>query len=628
MIQKIESPSQICLALVRYFLISCTSVFSIYWLYFHYLSPIILSLIHPFPLNEYMPWVRWAIKELGGLKPYVLYVLMFANLLVACVLNKIFCRLSQWFLILLLPFTFAFLKTIGFFPPMMQPMTSFPGFVFIYCVLLNTILFSAFLNKSKWVTPLVIFLLLIVCLSSASGMSRLDYSCILSPAMRLLHGFAFNKTFFLYDYFLSILAALWMKFHLSIWTLPILGRLSFWVMLSAIFLFTKKYFMDNRLAVFLVISLTILKIYGNTYPPDFAFEVTPLRLDLWLVILLLAFGKGGQHWVVGGALGALIILHHVFGTIYAISYFMFIFILFISDVFIKNAPVKSIFKRYFSLYSKNLLFIAVFFLIYNIFFAPHQSPFTYFLKLGIAFMPIATSSFYWYFPVIFSLVLLLLLRNKSLLSPKFFETGILLITLTIGSSMYFLGRSHENNIINIAGSLLITLFLLLDLINFEFKKFPLPLIQKSIIPMTAMLIVLIISYFYADRASAVAFWQWENIKNGRLFYKYPMPYNPMTLKTITHNNPKVLFISENDFFYYYEGGYNVPDNFQCNLYSWYILKDYVNFINDQLNNGYYIVIPKEEAIFNKEIITQLNASHFIISDFFLVLTDNAMEASK
>ena len=113
-----------------------------------------------------------------------------------------------------------------------------------------------------------------------------------------MHGFSLTQTFSQYDYFLSVLTAIWIKFF-PVETLALLGRLSFFALFFGLYLFAKNFYQNKQLAVYLLISVIIIKVYGNTYPPDFCFQVTPLRLDWWIVLLVLAFWKGPSHWLVG-----------------------------------------------------------------------------------------------------------------------------------------------------------------------------------------------------------------------------------------------------------------------------------------------------------------------------------------
>ena len=240
-------------------------------------------------------------------------------------------------------------------------------------------------------------------------------------------------------------------------------------------------------------------------------------------------------------------------------------------------------------------------------------------------MRISSWSFYWQMPVIFAAAFLFLCQDRFLLSQKYFETSILMLSLTIGTSVYFFGRSHENNIINIAAGLLTVLFLLLDLLIFHLKNTPLSRLARWLVHLLACAIILTISFQYADRAMVVLRIQNFDFKN-HLFYfpvfdgiknaDYP------NLKTVTLFSPKVIFISREDFYYYYEGKYPLPQNYNPFTTSWYLMKDQVAFLNAQLQQGYYIIVPAGEISYHLDIIKLLKFSHFTHTNNFLIISNS------
>ena len=369
--------------------------------------------------------------------------------------------------------------------------------------------------KAWWISIFVFVLLFFICLITDAGINRTNYGYILSPAWRLLHGFGLNQSYCQYEYFLPILAALWIKFF-SVETISLLVSISFLGLLFGAYLFAKKFFNHKQLACYLLISLGIVKIYGYAPPWDNCLQTTPWRLDWWIVLLVLAYWKTAYHWTLGAGLGLLIIFHHPFGCIYTASYFIFILMLIILEMSAGKNSLRGTFKKYSLLYSKNFIFIIAAFLIYRLFLQPPINTAVYFQKTGIGFMPISPHSFYWYMPVMFASVFLLLCKNRPLLSQKFFETAIFLLSLVIGNSMYFFGRSHEFNIINIAAGLLMVSFLFFDLLHFELKQLSFSKFTRWGVPLAASMFVLVLSCQYAHCATSVLYQQFLNLRDHRL----------------------------------------------------------------------------------------------------------------
>ena len=603
-------------------LISITISYLLYLL-FYYFSPIIWSFNNTLPINEYMPWIRWAIPEHDGIELSALYILLFLNLGSALILRKILSRLPNWSLLPLLIFPFLLYKTIRFHIPMSTPASEPSEYILALLITLFTLFLSLLNDKNKWISIFIVLSLSLMCISTSSWISRQDYVFILSPAMRLLNGFGFNDSYFQYDYFISICAAIWMKFF-SIWTFPILGRISLWLLLSGTYLFAKRYFHYKKIAVFLLVSLTIVRLYGNCYPPDFAFQISPLRLDLWLLVLVLAYWKGSNHWSVGLTLGLMIIFHRLFGWIYSFSYIIFMFFLCITEIHNNWNQSKQTLRTYINLYLTNIILIFISLFISLTLFQSHTNPSTCYLKNGYGFMPINAESFYWHFPAIFTVTFLLLFKNKLSLPKKFYETGLLLIVLGIGNLIYFFGRSHENNLINISSSLFLVLFLFIDLTYLELKKSTLKIPVQLIMPAILMAIVLITAFSYSKKIYETGCYQLNNIKKQQFFKKSDLDYNLNTIKPLTQSNSRIIFLSEIDFFYYMESGRQLPNNYNCFMRSWFLVKDYTNFLNEQLKNDYNIIVPDEEVSTNWEIISKLNASYFSMQSDFLIISNHKM----
>ncbi|MCX5726369.1 MAG: hypothetical protein NT030_04180, partial [Candidatus Saganbacteria bacterium] len=235
------------------------------------------------------------------------------------------------------------------------------------------------------------------------------------------------------------------------------------------------------------------------------------------------------------------------------------------------------------------------------------------------FLTITKGSFYWYVPIMLSLIVILILKNRRLLSERYFTTALFLIILTIGNSFYFFGRSHENNLINIAANLLFCLFLLFDMLDFELKRNASLRIGKLFVPAVAIVFILTCAYYYSGRAMEKAQSQYNYLMKWQFTEAAPVP-NMQPIQRITRSSPKVIFLSAYDFGYYYYGGY-VPQGYFL-AYAWVIKKDLINFLNDQLNAGYYVIIPRSEFNVFSEVIDGLNIKNKKNDSGFLFISNN------
>ena len=616
------------LTLINLFIIAATAASCSYWLFYHW-APFIWSFNTPVAANEYLPWVRGSTNGDSGIQVYALYLFMFLNLVFAFVLNAIYLNIKQLLLrriLIIFSFilSFIFLSTIGFHVPMAAPAINLQEYMFVGAVLLATI-FLALNDRAWWLSTLIFLSLFILCMITATDMDRTGYIHFFAPAWRFLHGFGFNS-YFQYDSLLPILTAGWIKFF-PIETITLLGRLSYFALLWGAYVLARSFYKNKQLAIFLLMGMVIIKIYGNIVPPDGIFQVTPLRLDWWILLLAAAYWKSTSHWIVGAGLAFLVLFHHSFGCIYVISYFMFILVLFVLGLMLRRKSLAVVFKEDFFPYFKNLIIILMAFLIYEILLRPPLNVAILYQKIGMGFLRVAKQSFYWYMPCIFAAVFLLLCKNWLTLPRKFFDASILLLCLAIGNSMYFFGRSHENNIINIAAVLLMVFFLMLDLVHLELIRVASQRFSRWAILLMASIVILTISYQYADSAVKLGETQLFNLKNHRVVADSLSDFKRLdftSLKTLTHSSPKLIFISQMDFFFYYYGKYALPQDYHCYMVSWFMMKDYVNYLNDQLSQGYYIAVNPQEYAANKEIIDGLMAKYISNTADFLVLSHNPL----
>ena len=324
--------------------------------------------------------------------------------------------------------------------------------------------------------------------------------------------------------------------------------------------------------------------------------------SLWVPLLVLVYRWGPYHWSVGLLCGALILLLKTFGIIYSLAYLQLLITVWIVNYADGKREAVSL-LRSMTNHGKRCsapviiiagCSIASYFLFRNDVYGNYSS---YYQKIGIGFIKIATDSFYWYVPAVVSTVTILLFKLRNSVSSSYLNTGLLLTYCSIGNSIYFFGRSHEHNILNVSIVLIFLFFFMLDLISRALSEFgrkeggPSFLHRYGIVCVaSAFIIVVIVSYSRNILKKSYA--QVTNITEGQLIYKHEVDkdfYRYMDIiKIATKKSPKVYFIQEVDFYSYYYGGY-APVGY-CNPFtSWIFTKDLNHFLQGLLDNGYYLV---------------------------------------
>jgi len=566
------------------------------------------------------PSIRpWQIER-DGCEVYVLFGLVLISIITSFLLVFLYRKVLNLkasylryviglvFISILLFGSLNFLDRVGFYPPMSQGILWLQASPFAVVASLLMIMILAFKDRYLSLFGLLICLLLIpaVFISTASP-SWVDYEYIFAPALRLLHHSNLSEVYFQYDFFLSLIALIFMKLKISLSIFPLIGQLSFYLFFIFAFVFSRKFFHNPKLAYFFLITLVIIKIYAFKDDLVTCFQVTPLRLDLWLIVLWLAFSKGLSSRWLGVALALLVFFHHTFGVIYVASYFLAVAFVSAQD-FIDIKDFLPVLKKLIKKYFFNICLLFAGFLLYTLVFqVGSQGAGSLYQQIGIGFLPISKISFYWWIAALLSLGTVLVFRLKQILSDRYFQASVFLIMLALGNSIYFFGRSHENNILNISASLIFVFYLVCDLcfIRLSGRNWQRGLWAHltNYIPVTLIIMAVL---FYAPGIEKKATLQLGSLER---IATQSFPSVPLcgleTVKAATRASTKVYFMSQYDFYCNYQGGYT-PQGYFSPYLTWAYEKDLTDFLQSLLNNGYYLVLPQGETGRDMEIINKLH----------------------
>lgn len=550
-----------------------------------------------------------------GIESSVLYCMMIANIILSLLLAAFFQKnISQQAgykicYSLLLLFTGCYLYCVDFVPPMSDDAHHLAtSLVIVFC---SICLF--FLRKKNKFTAISIVIILIsfAGLMATSKISTHDLTYILCPALKLKYGDNISDIYFQYDIFLSLIALLYMKLKIALAWFAYLGQFSFFLLFISLFFFTDRFLKSKGLSVLFIIALVLVRYYSKPPDWDMIVPVSPLRLDLWVILLLVANKKGAYHWATGICVGLLIIFHRNLGVIYCIAYLQLIAVLFFYDIvyvirtdgFFRNNFLP-VFIKHFRLSIVNLILIscsiAFCFLVFHTLFS--ESALMY-RKLGVGMLQISRHSFYWYVPVVLSSIFLLVAFNKQKLGVAYSNTVLFVILLTIGNSMYFFGRSHENNILNLSAILVLSLFLFFDVciylfsdhfLTFSFfgrsgqRRYTTGINYYVLLP---FLFIFLVGFYYSGNVSANFKIQLDKVRNKQVAVSLPggVSEGVYQVKDIVRNSQKVYFLDfNNDFFYYYYGNY-CPVGYYSPCSSWIYKADMINYLQKLLNDDYYII---------------------------------------
>lgn len=433
-------------------------------------------------------------------------------------------------------------------------------------------------------------------------MSIFDSGFIFSPALRIAHGFKLSDIYFQYDLLLSLIALAGIKLNMVFSFIQYAVQLALYALLFGMLLFSHRLFYKKGIAVLLLAFVVIVRLYSNSFDMMCFLQTSPVRLDLWFILLVMVYWKNPYHWSVGLAYALMVILHRNFGYIYLAAYVQLLFILFLTDI-AKQSSSGSLFvsswlsmKVNFARSRINLLIIISGIIISGVLFGSYiPSIVKDYGALGLGMLPVAADSFYWYIIFLLTALAAVLLIYRNYLSDQYFIIGIFTVLLSFGNLIYFTGRSHENNLLNISAIAGFALFLFFDIMIFVNGLFNSghkikTRIKAALLFSMPFIAVLGAAYSYGQRIDAAIKGQYAAMLNCQTLV--PMCYahdDFVTVKELTNNSRKVYFLDAGgDFPSYYFGNY-IPPGYLNPCGAFIIRANLAAFVQKLLDDHYCIV---------------------------------------
>jgi len=596
--------------------ISAAVSYTTYLLFFGF-SGLIWSLnSRLYPIDTYYTeWSKPGLAQHNGIQLYLLYIMMFIDVVLSFLLIKLMGRIrdaGKYYAFFLIMFAGAVLyfMEIGFFPPRnsIYQFSNYNPVIYLLITAIPLILFRlSIINKylKNTIDILMVVALIPVCFVAAMRYSIYDYGYILEPALKIVKGFPLNEIYLQYDALLPVIAAVMMKAGIDYNYFQTVGMISLYLFYLGTYFFGRNIFYDKKMPLFLIFAMVMLCKYDvQNYS-----QLMPLRLDLWFGAFLLAYFYGFYSMITALYLAFLIIFSKAFGMIYLLAYLEAIFILFITGLF-EKIPMKEWNTRFvlkgikssIKMNYKNLIILVLAYFINMIIFRKTglEAAGT-FTKVGNGFPPIFRNSFFWYIPVMLSVLIYMTFAVKKAVTEKYFNSVIFLALLAIGNSLYFFARSIEMNIVNLARIYLWVLFIMFDVMLIYGKERFKSGKQPKYISMAAWIMpavfICLVAVYYLGVMKETAGLQLETIKKHQLIYYYNRDSVDIdAVKELTNSSKKVYFLTyQNDFLYYYYGDYT-PVGYISPFTAWLYKKGLAVFLNSLLDKGYYLVADNKKML--------------------------------
>jgi hypothetical protein len=572
-------------------------------------------------LNAISPWlVRWALES-DGIELYVMTLAMPLFLSAAYLIsisktlnNPLFQKPWVIAFYLIIPISLFALNLVY-----KEPIYFMSIMLFLLATIFSYSLYYATkINVSKrvqWIINSVYFLFLLgYGFALNSGASIIDYGYLIGPANKLLQGEKLGSFYMQYNLLTTSLSMIMQKMHLLANEMQIVFITIYvlWIMLYkklATVLFQNKvivlYFLT---AILLVRGASVWG--GHILVP----QVSPLRLDLWVPLLLVVLYFGYESMVTAILFALMYLLDDMFGFLYLGLYLFSIVIIYYAKY--KQTNINSFPIKEMKCFVPALIAALIHYAIFNTFTTPAGKTYA---AYHLGFMPIALSSSFWLMVWMLPVCLYLLIQNKQSKGLILFIFGLVCIQLT-----YFFGRSHDNNLLNISGIFVFILFLSIDRLYSNIKK------QQIGIAIISLLIGAIVLNYNSSIWRALNNVIENKIVNG-IVYIEPLESqirkNGEYLKTL--NTDKIIFVTDYDSYLNYRLGYK-----QVGYYSPFLANientETVKFLFAEIRNGYrlivfpslqYSIFPESIEPYNTELAKITRSETFTLDS----LQNNLME---
>ena len=463
---------------------------------------------------------------------------------------------------------------------------------------------------------LIVETLVLICFIPYSDLSYYDYAYLMGPALKVFQTGKIASAYFQYDLLPSIPAWFVIKNGGSVYDFRIFVQAFIFLFMLAAFIVARKFFANKSLAFCLLAMLIIVRIFMGMSEITYIPQSSSIRLDWWLLLFAAAHLWGLRNFKLGICFLLLIIFINSFAIVYLFCYFIAIVLLLalkFYDNYTENVsiPASQLISDHLKPYLPNIALSFVGLVLYRLI-TGHivNESLSVFKDFQIGMLPVSQDSLYWYFGAVFTFCFALLLIFRKQFKNDYWESSIMLLFLFVGCSMYFYGRSHENNIINLSGILLFVVVLCSDVLLqvFSNEGQPLRLSQKlvGLAPTGLIFLMLMISnegMFSVNTRNYLNY-----IKNKHWTYpeNFPTQTDLSTVAALTHNSKNVYFMTYagRDFFFYYRGNYEVPGKF-VPVDGWILKKDKIAFANDLMAKGYYVISDENDNVFNRDFVPEL-----------------------
>jgi hypothetical protein len=438
----------------------------------------------------------------------------------------------------------------------------------------------------KKINFFLLFIFFLILFNLFNSADFFNYSYFVGPANKILNKNSINSFFFQYNIITTYLFVFLQYLNLDFKTINFLLILFYLIFIFVLYNeVSKKLFPDLRI-YFILLLLIVRGVFIEGGPASTP-QVSPLRMDLWVFLILSYFHYGTNSLKTSLVVSILYLFDDNFGFLYIL---LFLF-LFSRNIFLKKYPYSII------NISKIIPILICLFLHFYYFHSFTSISSSLYQKYHFGFEVVSLISGFWV--VLFSIIFCLFFLQKSRIFNEiiFLLFGILSIQL-----VYFYGRSNESNLYNISGIFLVIFFTTLyNCRHFtyilELKKF------KYLIGISVIL------FFLNSSGEFKNFF--KNLNTNTIFSEkdYNEDYIYKIKKSFEGiNNNKIVILSENESIYNYKNKYYQHGDFAPFLAN-FSKQETIKFLKNHSLHNCRIFLEKK-SYFYIQISTLLKLNNF------------------
>lgn len=422
------------------------SVLSILFFVFYSVFVLFDPLIHTqrnISLVEVNPWLAKTIDLREGREMYVMVVGVTAYVAFSYLIIRNLRRFSflgrKSSLLLMIPALAILIRTNS---EMVKP----PENLLVALAILTLVPLFLFVNSrlgrlGKWemVGYWVVFGVFVVL--SLAPPRAFDYGFFIGPALKFLQGERLGTFYMQYNNLGLVLFAAMMSLGFKLHQMEIALALIFVLWMGLYYIVGRKFIEDRFLAFLFIVALVVLRFFAVMHDPLYIPQVGPFRLDLFVPLLLIVWRFGFASMVTASSFALMYVLDSFFGLLYLGIWGV--------GVLLMRPSLRGLVPLF--LPGAIVLFIHI--LTFGTILPPAS---TLHQDLALGFQPIIQTSLFWIVAFVFPLCLFLVLSEQN---KKLRHLMVFALAVTAAQLIYFYGRSHEHNLLNISGSMILLLFI-------------------------------------------------------------------------------------------------------------------------------------------------------------------------